>query len=635
MSEYYMSLAKKIIQAVGGENNIQNLMHCTTRLRFTLVDKSIIQTEQLQQIPEIISIRHGGGQLQLVVGSHIDTLYNEITSITGEKIAYNSTNITSIFNYFIDIITGIFVPLIGVLVAAGMLSGGLALLLSFNWVQENTGTYRILKATADSFFYLLPVILGFTAGKKFGGNPFVTMIIGGALIHPEITNHFDLIFNLNIAGKKIVNEHFLGIPITYFKYSYSVIPIIFAAWLNSLLEKRLIQLIPASVKNIFVPFLCLLIITPLTFIIIGPLAVFTSKKIALFFSILYHFSPSIVGIVLGTFWQIFVIFGIHWGLVPIIFNNVTNLGYDLFIPLILPAIFGQVGAGLAIALKTDNNAIKNVAISSSITGIFGITEPVIYGVNLPRKFPFFIGCIGGGLGGLTMSFYYVKAYSIGLLNIFSIITFIPQTGIDQTIYCAIISISIAFVFSFLITILFYSKNTETNIVTSNITPPAQKIKKQLCDSYEKIVSPLTGEVIPLAQINDSTFSSGLIGKGIAVKPINGKLVAPFDGIVESIFKTKHAIGIKSNSGVEMLIHIGIDTVRLNGQFFSCHVQTGQKINTGDLLIEFDIDSIINSGYDITTPILITNYELYMDVLTISNDNIKELSPILTCIFNKS
>ncbi len=646
MSHSYSSLANTLIKSVGGKENIKNLEHCTTRLRFTLKDKTKVDYEQLKKTEEIISIRHGGGQLQLVVGTHVDEIYSEIYPLIEESLKDNSTISGSIFNYMIDLISGIFSPLLGVMVAAGLLKGCLSLATVFEWLNPNTGTYRIFNSAADSFFFFLPIMLGYTAAKKFGCNPFVTMVIGGALVHPDISSHYEMIFNATITHKDYLNENFLGIPITYIRYSYSVVPIIFSAWLNSVLEKRLLELIPSSYRNLFLPFLCLIIIVPTTFLAIGPMSTYASNNIAYFFKWLYELSPIAVGAILGAFWQVLVMFGVHWSLVPIVINNISTLGFDLFLPMLVPAVFGQVGAGLAMALKTESRSVKNLALSSSFTGFLGITEPIVYSINLPRKYPFFIGCIGGGLGGMFMSAYEVKSYFFTLPNIFTFVSFIPPEGINNMVIGATIGLITSFSFAFIFTFIFYikykaEKSTYVNEeVKNSINTDPVEMKRHISEindihssdlHYEVITSPFKGTIVPLHQLKDSTFSSGIIGKGVAVKPDSGKLLSPINGTVVSIFKTQHSIGLKSDSGIELLIHIGIDTVRLNGQFFHCYMTEGQQIRQGDLLIEFSIESITNAGYDITTPILITNYDDYSDILVIPEQNINEKEELLACI----
>ena len=602
-----------------------------------LKNKTQVDNEKLEKIEEIISIRHGGGQLQLVIGSHVDVLYSEIYPLIEESIKSNTTISGSAFNYMIDLISGIFLPIIGVMAAAGLLKGCLTIATIFEWLAPDTGTYRIFNSAADSFFFFLPIILGYTSAKKFGCNPFVTMVIGGALVHPDITNHYDMIFNAAIAHRDYLQEDFLGLPITYIRYSYSVMPIIFSAWLNSIVEKKLAVLISPSFKSLFLPFLCLVIIVPITFIIIGPLSTFIADEIVWIFKGLYEFNPLIVGALLGALWQVLVMFGIHWSLAPIIIHNMLAIGFDPFVPMLIPAIFGQIGAGLAIALKTESRSVRNLAFSSSFTGFFGITEPVVYSINLPRKIPFFIGCISGGLGGIIMSIYQVKAYFLTFPNVFTFAAFVPPQGIDSSVGGAAISVITSLTSAFLFTFLYYFRHkTEhnENVVGNEQNQKKENhitIKDELNRNYLTVLSPFKGKIIPLDQVKDNTFSSGLIGKGVAIEPEIGKLISPFNGIVESIFKTQHSIGLKSDSGIEILIHIGIDTVRLNGQFFHCYMQEGQKIKQGALLIEFDIESISNAGYDITTPIIITNYDNYTDLLVVPEEKTDELEPLLACI----
>jgi PTS system, glucose subfamily, IIA component len=635
MTHSYTSLAKELVTAVGGERNIKSLVHCTTRLRFTLKNESLAKTARLEELESVISVRRGGGQFQLVIGEHVEDLYAEIIPLVQDSIKNNTSVTGSAFSYLIDLIAGIFIPLLGVMVAAGMLKGILSLTTSLGWLDIDTGTYRILNATADSFFFFLPIILGYTAGKKFGGNPFVTMVIGGALVHPDVRNHMDLIFNISTPDNNSPEYYFFSIPVTYVQYSHSVIPIIFSAWLNALLEKKLTKLVPASLRNIFVPFFCLAITAPVTFIAIGPVSNFISMEIAHFFKYLYDLSPAIVGAILGSFWQVLVIFGVHWGLVPIIFNNISSIGFDLFVPMLLPAVFGQVGAGLAVILRSESRSVKTLAASSSFTGLFGITEPVVYSINLPRKRPFFIGCFSGGIGGIMMSLYEVKAYSLNLPNIFSFASFIPASGINYTFYGSIISAASALSLAFLLTVIFYRKENipaskDKQSEEQNSIQPAIP-EERSSQPYETVITPLQGKIVPLSQINDSTFSSGLIGQGVAIEPETGQLFSPVDGIVEAGFKTQHSIGLKSDSGIEILIHIGIDTVRLNGHFFKCHMSAGQSIKKGDLLIEFDMESIKNAGYDLITPVLITNYDDYNDIIVIPDQQVKDSEPLLACI----
>ncbi|WP_038196755.1 beta-glucoside-specific PTS transporter subunit IIABC [Vibrio nigripulchritudo] len=627
--------AEKIIQALGGKKNILTLVHCTTRLRFNLINQSEVDVDALKQIDEIISVRYGGGQLQLVVGGYVESLYSDIFSLIETNLQKKNRVPRSIVNQLFELISGMFVPLIGVMAAAGILSGILTLTLALEWLSPNTGAFRILRATADSFFFFLPILLGYTASKQFGANPFVTMVIGGALIHPEIAIQTDTFINATLVDKGITQEDFFGMPITYVRYSYTVVPIIFSAWVNAMLEKKLTSLVPADLKNIFVPFLCLTITAPLTFLIIGPLSALIASELALFLTALFDFNPALVGALFGALWQVLVIFGLHWSIAPIIINNIATLGYDLYLPIVLASVFGQVGAGLAVCYKAKNRSIRNLAISSSVTGIFGITEPLVYSINLPRKLPFYIGCISGGIGGMMMTLYGVKAYVFSFQNVFSFSTFISGMGIDDTFYGAFLSVATATISAFILTLLLDPKKkpfrTHDNKAGLNECLDGSVPPNPSCSINEKIVSPLSGNIFPLAHLKDSTFATGLIGKGVAIVPESGLLVSPVHGVVDSVYKTEHAIGITSKSGVQLLIHIGIDTVRLDGRYFDCLVKQGQTVAPGERLIQFDIEGITQAGFEITTPILITNYDDYREIVVISDKKVEALRPLLVCI----
>ena len=627
----YASLAKHIVEAVGGEKNIDSVVHCATRLRFKLKDDSLGQMEQLQQMHEIITVRRSAGQFQVVIGNHVAQVFDEITALITVSEADEHHSSEPVFHRFIDIISGIFAPLLGLMAAAGILKGAIALSLAMGWLFTDTGTYRLLYAAADSFFFFLPVLLGYTAAKKFGGKPFVTMAIGGALIHPEVTNHFHAVSALTLSVPDLLpQEFFLGIPITYINYSSSVIPIILSAWFNARLEKILDVFFHSSVKNLLTPFCCLLIVVPLTFLVIGPLATVISNSLASVFLMLYQLNPIIAGVTLGALWQVLVIFGIHWGVIPIVINNLATFGFDAFIPFMLPAVFGQVGASLGVALKTREQSTRSLAASSSLTAVFGITEPAVYGVTLPRKTPFVMGCLAGAIGGGIIGFYQTKIYSMGLASIFSFAQFIPESGIDNSVYGALIGTAVAVGLAMGLTALFYREPV--------LAPPKKNVNENIehklptsLPRCEEVASPLRGKVIPLSEVNDATFSSELMGKGAAVVPLQGKLYSPVDGMVESLFKTHHAIGIKSHLGAEILIHIGIDTVKLDGQFFKAIVEKGQKVKKGDLLIEFDVDSIVQAGFDITTPILVSNSDDYLDVMIVAKDKVAESDLLFACI----
>lgn len=508
-------LARKIVAGVGGADNIVSLMHCATRLRFKLKDESKAQAEVLKKTPGIIMVVESGGQFQVVIGNHVADVFLAVNSVAGlgEKAQQAPENDEkgNLLNRFVYVISGIFTPLIGLMAATGILKGMLALALTFQWTTEQSGTYLILFSASDALFWFFPIILGYTAGKRFGGNPFTAMVIGGALVHPLILTAFE-------NGQKAdeLGLDFLGIPVTLLNYSSSVIPIIFSAWLCSILERRLNAWLPSAIKNFFTPLLCLMVITPVTFLLVGPLSTWISELIAAGYLWLYQAVPAFAGAVMGGFWQIFVMFGLHWGLVPLCINNFTVLGYDTMIPLLMPAIMAQVGAALGVFLCERDAQKKVVAGSAALTGLFGITEPAVYGVNLPRKYPFVIACISGALGATIIGYAQTKVYSFGLPSIFTFMQTIPSTGIDFTVWASVIGGVIAIGCAFVGTVMLHfitakrqpAQGAPQEKTPEVITPPEQG----------GICSPMTGEIVPLIHVADTTFASGLLAEG-KIKPM--------------------------------------------------------------------------------------------------------------------
>ncbi|CAM3147829.1 PTS system beta-glucoside-specific EIIBCA component [Klebsiella spallanzanii] len=622
------ALAEKIIAGVGGRDNIISLMHCATRLRFKLHDRSKAQAEMLKNTAGIIMVVESGGQFQVVIGNHVADMFNVINGLIGvinkDESVKKDEDKDNIFNKLIYIISGIFTPFIGLMAATGILKGMLALSLVCGWTTEQSGTYLLMFSVSDALFYFFPIILGYTAGQRFGCNPFITMVIGGALTHPLILQAFE---KAQSPDNPVL--HFLGMPITFINYTSSVIPIIFSAWLCSLLEKRLNRWLPSAIKNFFSPLICLVVITPLTFLVIGPVSTWLSEMLALAYQFLYNTAPWLAGAVMGGLWQVFVMFGLHWGLVPLCINNFTVLGYDTMLPLMTPAILAQVGAALAIFISERDAQKKVVAGLASLTGLFGITEPAVYGVNLPRRYPFIVACISGGMGAAIVGFAQTKVYSFGVPSIFTFMQTIPPTGVDYTVWACIIGSFLAMGLAFLGTLLFglFGKKN------SQLQPEAPVVEQNHhpLHKIETIVSPMTGTIVALDQVPDNTFASGLLGKGVAILPDDGVVYSPVSGCVVSLFETLHAIGIKSNDGAEILIHIGIDTVKLNGQYFTSHINVGDKISVGDLLISFDVEAISSAGFNLTTPILINNSDDFIDVFTLGKGTVLYGSDLLSVV----
>ncbi|WP_373951062.1 beta-glucoside-specific PTS transporter subunit IIABC [Exiguobacterium acetylicum] len=585
----YDQLAKEIIESVGGEQNVSSLVHCATRLRFVLKDKAKADKLKLEKLEGVIAVKESGGQFQVVVGNTVPEVYQAIgkqTKLMEESTESRETNEKgNIFGRAIDIISSIFTPLLGVMAGAGILKGLLAIATNAGWLIPTETTYIILNATADSLFYFLPILLAVTSARKFGANQFVAMTVAGALIYPTIIQ----------LKTEAVATTFFGIPVTMMSYTSTVIPIILAVWVMSYVEKFFNRYVHESVKNFVTPLIALVTIVPLTLIVFGPIGVTSGDLIAAFILKVLAFNPILAGAFIAGVWQILVIFGIHWGVVPIFINNIATKGYDYIKPATAPAIFAQAGASFGVMLRSKNKKLKTLAGSTGITALFGITEPAVYGVTLRLKRPFIAAVISAAVGGGIVGHFGSVAVASGPPGLLTLPVFIGDSM--TAFYGLLIGVGVSFFLSMVLTyILGFEDDPIEKEVEKNVRPSTEMT----------IPSPVSGQIVSLEKVSDSVFASGAMGQGFAVVPTEGKVIAPVSGQVTAIFASKHAIGIRSENGMEILIHVGIDTVRLDGTHFELHVAQDQKIEPGDVLITFDMESIQAEGYDIITPVIFTN-----------------------------
>lgn len=561
-----------------------------------------------------------GGKYQVVIGNEVADVYDAILKeggfSGGGQVADDDLEDSnmSLMDKAIDLISGIFTPILGPMAAAGMIKGLTAMCASFGCLSQNSGTYQVLYAIGDGFFYFLPLILAITSAKKFKVDRFTAIAIGAAMCYPAIVAMnsskkvlFD-IFNGTFLHSQ-VHATFLGIPIISMNYTSTVIPIILAVWFASIIEKWCKKWIPTVVKTFLVPFVNLLIVVPLTFLIIGPIATWIGNALAAMTSAIYGFSPVLAGVLLGVFWQVFVIFGVHWGFVAVMMSNVAAMGYDQILGLSLGASFAQIGVVLAILLQTKDQKLKGIALPAFISGIFGVTEPAIYGVTLPRKKPFILSCIAAGVGGGLIGFFGTRMYMMGGMGIFSIpATIGPKSGVDMSVYGLMIAMAVSFVLGFVLQIVLGKKSVDGDYdekqakAVQEVANQADVIAKAAPASNTdlnvstELVSPLDGELLPLSEVKDEVFSSGAMGEGVAIEPSQGVLHAPANGRVVMTFPTGHAIGMKTKDGAEILMHIGMDTVNLQGKGFETLVDKGDEVKAGDELVKFDIDEIHSAGY---------------------------------------
>jgi PTS system beta-glucosides-specific IIC component len=622
----YEQLAKDIIKNVGGKENVNSLTHCVTRLRFKLKDEKKANTDVLKNMDGVVTVVQSGGQYQVVIGNHVPDVYADVTAVGGFAAASedDSNENMNAFNKFIDIISGVFAPTLGVLAATGMIKGFNALFVAFSILTDKDGTYQILNAIGDSLFYFLPIFLGYTASKKFKLNEFTGMAIGAAMVYPKIIALTTAEPLFKVLGgtmfESSVSTTFLGIPVILMNYSSTVIPIIIAIFVASKVEKFFKKIIPDVVKTFLVPFCTLLVIVPLTFLAIGPVSTWAGQLLGAITAAIYNFSPIVAGLFIGAFWQVFVIFGLHWGLVPIAFNNLATLGYDSVLALSVAASFAQTGVVGAILLKTKNKKLKSLAIPAFISGIFGVTEPAIYGITLPKKKPFVISCIGASIGGGIIGFFGSKGYMIGGMGIFALPSYIGPNGMDKGFYGMAIAMVVGLVLGFVM--MLFTK-FEDDPEVSEATKANSLVRQEI------LVSPIKGEVKPLSEVKDEAFSKGLLGKGVAIEPTEGKVISPVDGVLTTFFPTGHALGITSDNGAEILIHVGMDTVQLDGKHFTPKAKQGDIVKAGDVLLEFDIKAIKEEGYSLITPVIITNSDNYLDVIETDKKNISYKEDLLT------
>lgn len=617
-------LAKEILSNVGTEDNINSLTHCVTRLRFKLIDNSKANKNVIEKLDGVLSVVESGGQFQVVIGNNVGNVYKEIAKLTNISTANKETSKEanekiSIGSKALDLISGILAPVLNILASVSILKALLSISVYYNFIATNSGIYKILYVAADSAFYFMPILIAYIAAKKFGTNEFIALTLGAALIHPAI-------INFTIGG-----TNFSGIDFKTINYSFTFIPIIISVWVLSKVEKLLNKLIHENLKIFLIPCICLIIIVPLTFVIIGPIATVITNAVGSGYNFIYNLSPIFLGILVGAFWQALVIRGIHWGAMPIIINNLSLYGADTFMALAISASLGQAGAVLGVLLKTKSKDIRKVAIFTIPTGLLGITEPTIYGITLKYKTPFICASIGGAIGGAIAGYSGSATMGYIIPGLLTLPVYFGQ-GFKGLVIAVVTSYVLSAILSF---ITFKDPKVEDkteiddNTRMEENTHSDDKVSIEENINTEIITSPLNGEIKELSQVSDQVFASGALGKGIAIVPSEGRLVSPVDGIVSVLFPTGHAVGITSNNGAEILIHIGFDTVSLNGKYFKANVTQGDCVKTGDLLVEFDIGKIENEGLDITTPIVVTNTDKYSKIISIKQRLVKINDDILS------
>lgn len=619
----YAKLARDIIATVGGEENIVSAARCATRLRLVLKETPADAHEKISAMPAVITVVEKGGQFQVVIGTHVGDVFDVVskelkldTKQGGEPEVKQS-----FVNQVIATMSAVFAPFVYILAAAGLIQGSLIIITQFFPAFANTGTYEVISFISWTPFTFLPIFIAITASKHFNCNTYIAVACCCALVN---SSWGDMAARI-ASGEKI---QFLIFNLASTTYTSTVLPPLFLVLVLAYLERFLQKKLPDVIKALATPFLCMVIMVPATILVIGPLSEVVANGIASGYNFLYNNVPAVAALIIGGFWQVVVIFGVHWGVTPMVMANFNNYGCDSFQAFQTIAVVSQAAAAFGVFIKSRNKEFKRVAFSAGLTGIFGITEPAIYGVNLRLKKPFICGCVSGAVGALVLCFfhsmYYVYAGLPGMLTVVNAISpDNPMSFIGELIGCAVAVVGSIVLIQF---VGFDDPGAPAAAVsgpgsTAGNDSAGKEEAARGSGAFESktsaaseitIYSPMNGEVKALSEVDDPTFSSGILGQGMAVIPADGNLYAPIDGTVASIFGTKHALGMVDANGMELLMHIGLETVTLNGKYFETHVNVDDKVKKGDLLITFNLEEI-KKDFDTITPIMVSNMDRFSGV----------------------
>ncbi len=600
MAVDFATLGDDIVDAVGGLGNIKTARHCATRLRLELRDEEKAATDTVKGLKGVLTVVQAGGQYQVVIGNDVPFVYARIAErLEGggavEEVEDNSNK--SILSRFIDLVTGLFHPILWPLAGAGLFKAFVSMFATFGWLNSESTEYVVLNAASDALIYFLPLLLAISAAKRFKTNQFTSMAIAGALVYPSIVA-------LTAAEGPLT---FFGIPLVIMSYTSSVIPIIVGVWVQGYLERFLIRTLPGSIRNFTTPLLCMLIMVPLILLTIGPATTILANAIADGITWLFHVAPWLGGALMGGLWQVFVIFGLHWGFVPILVQQLST-GYAIIAGPLAGAVLAQAAATFAVWIRTKDHDTRELAGPSAFSGFLsGITEPGIYGVNLPRKLPFYFGIAGGAIGGVFAGISGAGTTAFVFPSLIALPAYLSTPNLPLFFIGLALSVGIGFLGT-----LFWgvkdpvpaevtSEAAEVPAATAAASAPVAAVGTEVI-----VRSPMDGTLVAIADVPDPVFASGAMGAGIGVEPTSGTVYSPVTGTIIVTMGTGHAYGIRTDEGVEVLVHVGIDTVNMKGDGFEPKVAQGDHVNAGDVLVEVDLAKIAEAGYSTTTVVIITN-----------------------------
>ncbi|WP_342415669.1 glucose PTS transporter subunit IIA [Paenibacillus sp. FSL R10-2782] len=633
-------LAKQILDIIG-VSNITYATHCATRLRFNVKDEALVDLKALDRLEGVLKAQFSSGQLQIVIGAKVKSVFDAVSGIL--DLEPNNIEVQEVkqkknpISRVVETIAGVFGPVIPVLIGCGMVKSVFSILIAMKLIETSSGTYQIFNLISDLIFYFFPFFLAVSAAKKFKTNEYLAVALAGAYMYPTIMEGA-----MNAAKTGISSLSFFGLPILLVNYKSTIIPIILSVWVMSYVYRFIDKRIPDMFKILFVPMLVLFIMVPLGLIVIGPFGTYIGSSVAQIVTYLYTANGVIGAFLFGTFRPVLIIFGMHYAITPINSQLIAEYGYSVISPANLTGNLAQAGACLGVFLLLKNKISKSGALTSGVTALFGITEPAIFGYNLKYKKPFICAMVAGGIGAAYINVWGGGATALILPGLLALPTYIADSYIHILIGVAI-SISLA-----LIGVLIFGIDEDkvpasvsgstgtTDAATSTAAATVQNTSAEKMNSTSEVASPgekimvgspINGVVKNISEIDDPIFA---LGSGAAIESEDGKVFAPFDGTVLSLFPTKHAIGLVSAEGVEMLIHVGINTVKLKGKYFTTHVQQDQKVKQGDLLIEFDREAIKAAGFDTVVPVIISNTYAYQGVDQVAVNRVAKNEALL-CI----
>lgn len=611
MADKNRELAEAVVAAVGGSANITSVAHCMTRLRFVLKDQSIPKKEEVEKIKGVMGTNIAGGQYQVIVGNSVGNVYKEVVAVTGvgdvsgaaepeEKKKVNPITAA------LEFISGCMAPLFPAIIAGGLSK---VLLVIFGptllgVMSDTSDTYILMNALGDAPFYFLPVIVAFTASRKLNCNSYLAVMVASVLIYPDV---------ITLLGGETATYLFGVIPVIHGSYSSSIIPAMLSTILLKYVELLVDRFTPDWSKNFLKPLIIVVITAPITLCLLAPLGLMVGNGLQLIINGVYGFAPWLAMLLFAGLMPFIVMTGMHWAFVPACLLALADPGYEMMlIPAMLCSNTAQAGATFGVAFKTKDRELKQMAFPAGISALLaGVTEPAMYGVTLKLKKPMIAACIAGGIGGFVSGLVQLKGYAFATPCLTALVQFISPDGGNNFMYAVAIfalSLILSFVLAFIMT---KDEETEESAGTAEAEDEASAIMETGVNALTgkvRIPCPVKGEIIPMAEVKDNTFASGILGEGCAVIPSEGKVYAPFDGVCENLFDTLHALGLRSGQGIEMLVHVGLETVTLNGAPFKAHISSGERFKKGDLLLEFDIEAILKAGCEIQTPVLITNAE---------------------------